>query len=63
MAWLVIQKQEGNGPSWLDPVLWVIAGYFLLGAVVNLISHSRVERIWSPVALATAVMVALVAAS
>jgi hypothetical protein len=65
MAWLVMQKgaRREDDPSWLDPVLWVIASYFLLGAIVNLISRSKVERIWAPVALGTAIAVALVAAS
>ena len=47
--------------SWLAPAMWVATGYFALGAVVNLISRSPVERLWSPVALATAVCCAIVA--
>ena len=31
--------------------LWVLAGLFGLSTVVNLISPSKVERIWAPVAL------------
>lgn len=31
--------------------LWVFAGLFGLSTVVNLISPSKVERIWAPVAL------------
>src|SRR5918995_3343969 len=35
--------------SWLTPAMWVAAGYFGLGAIVNLISRSPIERIWAPV--------------
>jgi hypothetical protein len=47
--------------SWLDTATWLITAYFVLGAVVNLISRSPVERVWAPVSLATAVCCALIA--
>ncbi len=65
IAWVVLSKSvaEGDGPSWLTPALWVIVGYFALGAVMNAISRSRIERIWAPVSLAIAVLVGFVAAA
>jgi hypothetical protein len=48
--------------SWLTPATWVATAYFALGAIVNLISRSPIERLWAPVALATAVCCAIVAA-
>ena len=47
--------------SWLIPATWFATGYFGLGVVVNLISRSRIERLWSPVSLITAVCCAIVA--
>jgi hypothetical protein len=47
--------------SWLDAATWLITAYFVLGAAVNLISRSPVERLWAPVSLATAVCCALIA--
>ncbi|HET6744876.1 MAG TPA: hypothetical protein VFH90_03400 [Candidatus Limnocylindria bacterium] len=60
LAWVVAARAElvAVSPmpeSWLAPATWVAAGYFALGAIVNLISRSRVERLWSPVALATSI--------
>ena len=65
IAWVVLSKSvaEGDDPSWLTPALWVIVGYFALGAVMNAISRSRIERIWAPVSLAIAVLVGFVAAA
>jgi hypothetical protein len=41
---------------------WVLAGLLLVGAVMNLISRSRLERlIWGPVALVLAGLTAVVA--
>jgi hypothetical protein len=41
--------------------MWVVTAYFALGAVVNLISRSPVERMWAPVSLATAICSAVIA--
>lgn len=49
-------------PSWLRSATWVATAYFTLGAIMNLISRSPLERWWAPVALATAVCCAIVAA-
>jgi hypothetical protein len=49
--------------SWLTPLVWVLTGYFGIGAVLNIISRSKVERIWGPVSLIIAVCCGLVAAA
>jgi hypothetical protein len=41
----VIDVGWGVGPPWM----WVIAGFFALGALANVVSRSRIERIWAPV--------------
>jgi hypothetical protein len=66
IAWLVLSTSGLVDPSplpsaWIGPAMWVVTGYFALGAVVNLISRSPVERIWAPVSLATAICCAVVA--
>ena len=43
--------------------LWVFAGLFGLSTVVNLISPSKVERIWAPVALVLTACFAVLAIS
>ncbi|MGF1617204.1 MAG: hypothetical protein ACFCU2_05275 [Acidimicrobiia bacterium] len=43
--------------------LWVLAGIFGLSTVINLISPSKVERIWAPVALVLTVCCAVLAIS
>lgn len=41
--------------------LWVLAGLFGLSTVINLISPSKVERIWAPVALVLTACFAILA--
>lgn len=43
--------------------LWVLTGLFGLSSVINLISPSKVERIWAPVALVLTVCCAILAIS
>jgi hypothetical protein len=43
--------------------MWVLATIFLLGAIANAVSRSRVERWWVPVSLAIAICCAVIAAS
>lgn len=67
LAWLVaaaagIVAVAPLPATWLIPAIWVAASYFALGAVVNLISRSPIERVWAPVALATAICCVIVAA-
>jgi hypothetical protein len=67
LAWLVaaaagIVAVAPLPATWLIPAIWVAAAYFALGAVVNLISRSPIERVWAPVALATAICCVIVAA-
>ena len=50
--------------GWPDPgpiTMWVLAGVLGLGSVMNLVSRSKVERIWFPVALGAAVCCAVIA--
>jgi hypothetical protein len=49
--------------SVLGGVAWGVSAYFGLGAVVNLASRSKVERLWSPVSAVIAVCAGIVAAS
>jgi hypothetical protein len=43
--------------------MWVLATIFLLGAMANAVSRSRVERSWAPVSLTIALCCGLVAGS
>lgn len=59
---LILVVLEAGGRivvSWLPDdttlLLWVLAGFFLLGTVMNLVSRSKPERIWGPVSLVVAV--------
>jgi len=68
MAWIVlatagIATVAPVPSSWLGPLTWVITGYFAVGAVMNLISRSRLERAWSPVSLLIAICCGIVAAA
>jgi hypothetical protein len=51
--------------DWLpiDPTvaMWILTGFFVLGAVVNAISRSAPERIWTPVSAVLAICCALIA--
>lgn len=54
----VLQAGGVTGLGWPAPgriTMWVLAGFLGLGAVMNLVSRSRVERIWAPVALGAAI--------
>jgi hypothetical protein len=44
--------------SWL----WIITGFFAIGTLLNLVSRSKVERIWGPVSLVIAVCFGVIAA-
>ena len=41
--------------------MWVLTGFFALGAMANLVSRSKVERIWSPASAGVAVCCGIVA--
>lgn len=43
-------------------VLWALTGLFSLGALANLASRSRIEKLWAPVAAGIAVCCGLLAA-
>ena len=54
----VLGDETSNGGA---AGLWVLAGLFGLSTVINLISPSKVERIWAPVALVLTVCCVLLA--
>jgi hypothetical protein len=41
--------------------MWVLAGLFLLGAIANAVSRSRVERWWAPLSFVLALCCAAIA--
>ena len=43
-------------------VMWLLTGFFALGAVLNLASRSPVERIWAPVSAGIAICCGVIAA-
>ena len=51
--------------EWLpiDPIvaMWILTGFFALGAIVNAVSRSTPERIWAPVSAVLAICCALIA--
>ncbi|MEE8376181.1 MAG: hypothetical protein V3S26_07680 [Acidimicrobiia bacterium] len=50
---------DGSYTKWL---LWILAGLFTLGALANIASKSKVERLlWGPIAFIIAVSIAMVA--
>lgn len=42
-----------------DTGIWVVLGFYALSTVMNTITRSKIERIWAPVALIQALMVAV----
>lgn len=65
IGWVVLARAGlvGGGHGVARVVTWVIAGYFLLGAVGNLASRSRAERVvMTPVAVVLCSLTATVAA-
>ena len=53
----VIDARMDASPLWL----WILAGLFLLGALANFASRSKVERWWGLVSLGIAVCCAVIA--
>lgn len=47
----------------LDPTvaMWILTGFFAIGAFVNAISRSAPERVWAPVSAALAICCAIIA--
>jgi hypothetical protein len=43
-------------------VMWILAGFFTIGALANFASRSKIERIWGPVSLAVAICCGVIAA-
>lgn len=52
---LAVLHRAGTGvwaplpESWLPVALWIVVGFLAISVVINAISPSRIERIWSPV--------------
>lgn len=42
-------------------IMWLLTGLFTLGTVANLVSRSRLERIWAPISAAIAICCAAIA--
>ena len=53
----VIDTGMDRNPLWM----WIFAGLFLLGALANFASRSKVERWWGPVSLVIAVCCVVIA--
>jgi FtsH-binding integral membrane protein len=55
------------GGDWLpgtgQVVMWALTGLFALGALMNLVSRSKAERLWGPVVGVIAVCCAILAAT
>ena len=43
--------------------MWVFTGLFAFGALLNLVSRSKAERVWAPVSMGISVCCGIVAAS
>jgi hypothetical protein len=65
MAVVILAAAGLIGDDWLpiDPIvaMWILTGFFALGAVVNALSPSAPERVWSPVSAVLAICCALIA--
>ena len=48
-------------PAAGSSTMWVLTGFFALGAMANLASRSKVERLWGPVSLVVAVCCGIIA--
>jgi hypothetical protein len=60
-AWVALERTEATdvlpGDGFVIIATWVLAGYFLLGTVMNAISRSKPERLtMTPVSLVLAVL-------
>jgi hypothetical protein len=65
IGWAVLARagQLGGGHGILRVAIWVIAGYFLLGAAGNLASRSRSERlVMAPLSVVLCALTVVVAA-
>ena len=60
-AGLVDTGEFGDG--WGATGIWVLAAFFLVGAIMNGLSRSRPERAWGPVSLVISVCCVVVALS
>lgn len=60
---IVLDSGEVIDIGWdLAPVwLWSLTGFFAVGALLNFVSRSNVERIWGPVSLVIAICCGVIA--
>jgi FtsH-binding integral membrane protein len=54
-----VASSAGLAPGWTLPgagsaMRWALTGFFLVGAVINAVSRSPIERWWAPIALLVA---------
>ena len=65
MAVVILAAAGLIGDDWLpiDPTIamWILTGFFALGAIVNAVSRSAPERIWTPVSAVLGICCALIA--
>jgi hypothetical protein len=53
---------DGHGlPGAGAVAMWVLVGFFSLGTLANLVSRSRVEKLWAPVTFALVICCSVIA--
>lgn len=67
IVFLVMVSSDLVAADWLprisSTVMWALAALFTIGALGNLASRSKIERIWGPVSLGVAVCCGVIAAA
>jgi len=65
LALVVLEAGGVSSLDWVPEVgeigMWVLAGLFTFGGLLNFVSRSRTERMWGPVSLVIAVCCAVIA--
>ena len=63
----VLASAETVDVDWLSETgqtaMWILTGFFSIGAVANFASRSKAERVWGPVSLGIAICCGVIAAS
>lgn len=64
---LVLASASLIAAKWLPGIgktsMWILTGLFTLGALANIASRSKVERLWGPVCLGLAACCGIIASS
>jgi hypothetical protein len=63
-ALFVLTSADLIDVAWMPsgpPGMWIVAAVFMLGALANFASRSKVERAWGPVALGIAICSGIIA--